>query len=226
MDRLASIDDLTDDARFEVIRKLDYTSIDNLCNSNRLFRRFCVSFEGDIYRYLLQRDYGVDSARDVSRGRYLQARNVQTLTLQRLRESGISIFADMLELECLVNPTGRIHQLFTSLANQVIIAPTDVVIQEYIKSVIYLSEDDFYERFSTLLLQNHVGAFLPDQRFSNLNGLTFIVTTPNNPLILLGDAVTIRLCSTNQVILSQEQHNSIFAFFEEQRNYDAGAIWP
>lgn len=220
-----TINDLTEDVRFEIIKKLDYQSIDSLCNSNRLFKRFCVAFEGDIYKYLLQRDYGVDSPRDVARNQYLQARSLQNLTLRRLRDTGISIFADMLELECLVNPKGRIHQSFTSPATNVIIAPLDTRISQYIDSVKYISEDDFYEQFNTLFLQNHVGILPANQRFSNLNGLTFLVATPDIPLVGVGNITGLQLYTTNQIILSPDQHATIVAFFNEQRDYDAAAIW-
>ena len=227
-----TIDDLTEDARFEVIKNLDYQSIDSLCSTNRLFRRFCVSFEGNIYKYLLQRDYGIDSPRDVARQQYLQARGVQNLVLKKLREGGLNIFADMLELECLLKPKGRIHQLFTSPACRVIIAPLDTRISQYIDSVRYLSEDDFYEQFDTLFLENHVGAFnqrqkqSDDLKFSNLNGLTFQVATSDIPLVAVGNIAGLQLYTTNQVILSPEQHATILAFFDEQRDYDAAAIWP
>lgn len=226
MRQSTTIQDLTDDARFEIIKYLDFQSIDNLCRTNKLFRQFCTSFEGDIYKYLLQRDYGIDIDRDISRVRYLQARSVQTLTLKRLRESGISIFADMLELECVINPTGRVHQLFTSPAGQVIIAPTDTTMTEYIKSVIYLSQDEFHEKFNNLLLQNHIGVFDRNQnqfdglRFNNLNGIAFMVSTVYYPLVPLGNISGIELYSGNRIILTQEQHDSIVDFFREQMDYE------
>lgn len=221
--------DLNDDVRFHMIKNLDYRSINDLCSTNTIFRQFCMDFGGDIYKFLLRRDYGVDSPRETARNRYMQVivNRPAVLNLLRSPQNNIVKFSDMLELECLTYPAGPINRIFTELSNYTIIFPDDPVLYSYVETIPGLYHvDDLYVRFGTELLQNHIGVYNNvTNLFTNLNGFTFRISDPPFQTINIGNVGNIRIFKVNSMIISLTQNDTYRAWFDQQIMEEINEAW-
>lgn len=223
---------LSDDPRFEIVKNLDHAALINLCSTNLIFHDFCQRFEGYIYRYLLQRDYGIDNPMDTAKNRYMYAKNGLAQILSLLRAPNVdgfnysmSIFTDMLELQNLAGTDHAISSIFGQSEKYSLIFPSNSAIWS-LSDDVSIDVADFYVKFGTEMLYSHIGIFDPTTRmFTNLNNQSSILNLPptrsassveflNNPgfdLSYLGTVNNIDVIRVkHRLIVNSDQHSRIW----------------
>jgi len=154
------MDILNEDVRFEIIKRLDYKSINSLCIVNRVFREFCGNLEPLIFKYLLRRDYNVNTANlqdDQAKNLYLEYYTVLDRTLTLLRNNGASKFADFIQLDTLLKPDG-INRLFRSHNNFVIFVPLNDAIDDF-ANILEVTEKTLFDEVGNSMIANDIGFY-------------------------------------------------------------------
>jgi hypothetical protein len=173
-----TVDELPEDARFEIAKRMNYESINKLCRTNRLFNDFCGRFEGDIYKYLLLRDFGIDYPRDGAKARYFEYLNGPERLFKILRDNGSTEFADMIELRMLSTDKPEdilLSNVFTSDTRYLFLIPSDAVMQEKSRQW-EMSSYEIYNNYGLELILSHIGTFdSSSNTFTNLASHTFDV---------------------------------------------------
>lgn len=174
-----SIDELPEDSLFDIAKKLNHESISKLCQTNKLFNSFCRDFEGDLFKYLLMRDFGIDHPKEGARSKYYEYLGSEEHLYAVLRQNGAGMMADIMELESIsVDRRGHIpwKTALSDTENYIIMAPSDDVWTRYAHYWDRMSLENVFRHFGSELMLSHVGTFNKDTRiFSNLAGYTFPV---------------------------------------------------
>jgi hypothetical protein len=162
------MENLGNDEKFEIVRKLDYKSLNNLCIINKLFRTFCSEFQSEIYKYLLRRDYNVNTFNiqdDQAKAIYIDISSALERTINLLRQNDASKFADYIELDCILKPQG-IKRFFSTHINFIILAPSNNAINNF-AHLIESNEDILFNEMGNSIIANNIG-FYNNNQFKNL----------------------------------------------------------
>lgn len=222
------MEDLNDDINFEIVKKLDYKSLNSLCATNLLFRRFCMEFQSAIYKYLLQRDYEVNVRTipdDQAKAIYIEILSSLERTLALLRQNGCSKFADYLELDCIRQPRG-VKTFFSNHTDFIILAPSDQALERFKTDVQSLSDEQLFDHMGNALIGNNFG-FYRNGRFKNFQGVLYDAIPGNSvngkriiPLGIVNNFVNVNIISREGygVFIDDAVTRNWIQYFEDPEN--------